>query len=106
MDRARKRELALMADRMCDQGAAVLVATHDVEFAAEFADRVLIMGRGEIVADGPAGRLLSGGWYYSTEVARALSGRAYGLEDGIAAIDAALRERDGGRAGSQPGAPA
>jgi energy-coupling factor transport system ATP-binding protein len=50
----------------------VVVATHDVEFAAEFAERVVLMGEGTIVADGPAGEVLSGGWYFATEVARVL----------------------------------
>ena len=63
-------------------GAAVVIATHDVEFAAEFAERVVLMGRGEVVADGPADRLLSGGWYFSTEVARILDGAATTVEQG------------------------
>jgi hypothetical protein len=57
------------------------------------------------VADGPAGPLLSGGWYFSTEVARALSGRAYGVQDGVVAIEAALRDA-GSPAGARPGASA
>ena len=35
------------------RAAAVLVATHDVEFVAEIADRVVVMAEGEVVADGP-----------------------------------------------------
>ena len=37
-------------------GCAVLVATHDTEFAATFADRVVLMGQGVVIADGPAAR--------------------------------------------------
>jgi energy-coupling factor transport system ATP-binding protein len=50
----------------------VLVATHDVEFAASFADRVVLLGGGEVIADGAAADVLSGGWYFATEVARIL----------------------------------
>jgi len=52
--------------------AAVLIATHDVEFAAEFADRVVLLGDGVVIADGPSADILSGGWYFATEVARVL----------------------------------
>ena len=51
-----------------------MIATHDVEFAARFADRVVLLGDGEVIADGPAGEVLSGGWYFATEVARILDG--------------------------------
>ncbi len=50
----------------------MLVATHDTEFAAAFAERVVLMGQGEVIADGSAAEVLAGGWHFSTEVARAL----------------------------------
>ena len=83
MDRARKGELAELSGELAGAGAAVLIATHDVEFAATFADRVVLMGRGEVVADGPIGELLAGGWYFSTEVARILDGLAVTPEEGL-----------------------
>jgi len=72
MDRARKDELAAWAARLTSRGAAVVIATHDVEFAASFADRVVLLGDGELIADGPVADVLSGGWYFATEVARIL----------------------------------
>ncbi|HSK50146.1 MAG TPA: ATP-binding cassette domain-containing protein, partial [Solirubrobacterales bacterium] len=72
MDRARKAELASLIDGFAGRGAAVVVATHDVEFAAEFAERVVLLGDGVVIADGPAAEILSGGWYFATEVARVL----------------------------------
>ena len=74
MDRARKEELARWVGELAAAGAAVVVATHDVEFAASFADRVVLLGDGELIADGGAGEVLSGGWYFATEVARILGG--------------------------------
>ncbi len=72
MDRARKDDLVELVARLAAQGAAVVVATHDVEFAAAFADRVVLLGEGVAIADGPAAAVLSGGWYFATEVARVL----------------------------------
>ena len=72
MDTARKHELAARLRDLAKSGPAVLVATHDVEFAAALAERVVLMGEGEVLADGAAEDILSGGWYFATEVARAL----------------------------------
>ena len=74
MDGARKRALAEWLGELADGGSAVIVATHDVEFAARFAARVLLLGDGELIADGSADEVLSGGWYFATEVARILGG--------------------------------
>ena len=76
MDRSRKHALCEQLRRLATEGVAVLVATHDPEFAADFAERVVLMGSGDIVADGSAKTVLSGGWYFATEVARMLGGEA------------------------------
>ena len=72
MDRARKQDLVELIDELARGGAAVVVATHDVELAASFADRVVLLGDGVVIADGPSSEVLSGGWYFATEVARIL----------------------------------
>ena len=72
MDRARKEELTELITSLSAAGAAILVATHDVEFAASFAARVVLLGDGEVIAAGAAEEVLSGGWYFATEVARVL----------------------------------
>ena len=67
----------------------------DVEFASEFAERVVLLGDGVVIADGPAAEVLSGGWYFATEVARVLD--VPGIvtpEQGAAAL-----RGDGGGAG-------
>jgi energy-coupling factor transport system ATP-binding protein len=90
MDRARKDELAELGRMLSGMGAAVVVATHDVEFAARFADRVVLLGRGEVIADGPPEELLAGGWYFTTEVARILDGAAATPEAGAELLRGAL----------------
>ncbi len=67
MDRRHKRELAAT---LVSMGSAVLVATHDPEFAAAFADRVVLLADGAPIADATAGEVLTGGTYFATETAR------------------------------------
>jgi energy-coupling factor transport system ATP-binding protein len=93
MDRARQDELVELIERLADRGAGVVVATHDVEFASAFAERVVLLGDGVAIADGPAGEVLSGGWYFATEVARVLDLPGVVTPEQGAAV---LRERGGG----------
>ena len=88
MDRSRKEALALRLHELAQEGAAVIVATHDPEFAAQVADRVLLMGEGELIADGATAEVLAGGWYFATEVARVLGGAGGALtpEQGAALL--------------------
>ena len=72
MDRACKDDLVGLIDDLASLGAGLVVATHDVEFAAAFAQRIVLLGDGVVIADGPAREVLSGGWYFATEVARVL----------------------------------
>jgi energy-coupling factor transport system ATP-binding protein len=74
MDRARKLALARRLERLAAEGTAVIVATHDTEFASEFAERVVLMGQGVTIADGSAAEVLAGGWHFATETARVLGG--------------------------------
>jgi ABC-2 type transport system ATP-binding protein len=43
-----------------DEGAAILLATHDMDEAARLCDRVAILDRGRIVAEGPPSALIAG----------------------------------------------
>ena len=68
----------------------MLVATHDAEFAATCADRVVLLAGGRPIADGPAAELLSGGWYFATETARDASDGALLPEDGADVLRARM----------------
>jgi energy-coupling factor transporter ATP-binding protein EcfA2 len=80
MDREAKAVLAAELHRRAQEGQAVIVATHDPEFAAACADRAVLLADGRVIADGPAAELLAGGWYFSTETARILGGAGGALE--------------------------
>jgi len=74
MDRAAKAELAADLRERAAAGCAVVVATHDPEFAAACAQRAILLADGRVIADGSARELLAGGWYFATETARVLGG--------------------------------
>jgi energy-coupling factor transport system ATP-binding protein len=73
MDAGRKAALAARLRELAAGGCAVLVATHDAEFAAAWAARTVLLGDGRPVADAPTGEVLGGGWYFATQVARVLA---------------------------------
>jgi cobalt/nickel transport system ATP-binding protein len=58
LDPQGKDELAVLLQTLHLLGKTVLVTTHDVDFAAEWADRVLLMKEGRIIASGSADLLI------------------------------------------------
>ena len=86
MDRAHKDGLAARIGQLAQAGVAVMVATHDTEFAASFAERVVLLGQGVVIADGPTSDVLGGGRHFSTEVARVTGGAALLPEAGAALL--------------------
>ena len=67
---------AVLGDLLRDlaaSGRALAVATHDVEFAATVADRVVVMSEGRIVADGPATDILCDSPAFAPQVAKVLA---------------------------------
>jgi energy-coupling factor transport system ATP-binding protein len=101
MDRIRKDELAARTGELAEAGAAVMVATHDTEFAASLADRIVLLGQGVVIADGSPHEVLAGGRHFSTEVARVTGGAALLPEEGarvLARLGAGRDPRRGPRA--------
>ncbi len=87
LDYAAKRRLLQLLRRLADAGHAVVVATHDVELAAEVATRVVVLAEGEVVADGPAPSVLSGSPAFAPQVAKILHPLAYlTVKDVVAAL--------------------
>jgi energy-coupling factor transport system ATP-binding protein len=86
MDRGHKDALSRLLVGLAGEGSAVVVATHDAEFAAAFATRTVLLGDGRPVADAPTDEVLAGGWYFATQTARILGGAALLPEDGAALL--------------------
>jgi energy-coupling factor transport system ATP-binding protein len=73
LDYAAKAALTAMLRGMVSAGRCVVVSTHDVEFAAGVADRVLVMAEGEIVADGAPRDILVSSPAFAPQVSKILA---------------------------------
>ena len=74
LDAAFKRGLASLLHRLCAQGVAILLVSHDVEFCAEHASRCALLFDGSIVSDGAPRDFFSSGRFYTTAVSRIARG--------------------------------
>ncbi|MCB9140172.1 MAG: ABC transporter ATP-binding protein [Caldilineaceae bacterium] len=70
LDYAAKDALTALLRGWRDEGLAIMVVTHDVELAAQLADRVIIMSQGEIIADGPPAQVMGASPLFAPQVAR------------------------------------
>jgi energy-coupling factor transport system ATP-binding protein len=74
LDPVVKQALSAFLRRRIAGGASIVIATHDVEWAARTADRVLLMAEGEIYADGPPGAVLSDSLVFATQISKLVGG--------------------------------
>ena len=70
LDYGMKRELARFLVDLAEAGTAVVVSTHDVEFAASCSERTIVMGEGEVVADGPSAEVCTSSPAFAPQVAK------------------------------------
>ncbi|MFI8822764.1 ABC transporter ATP-binding protein [Streptomyces sp. NPDC053431] len=73
LDYAAKARLVAHLRGLAADGHAVVLATHDVELAAELAHRVVIVAGGEVVADGPTAEVVVSSPAFSPQVAKVLA---------------------------------
>jgi len=59
LDSAGVTRLAAVLNELARSGAAVVITTHDTDFAWEWADEVLLLARGTVIAAGPTRQVLS-----------------------------------------------
>jgi energy-coupling factor transport system ATP-binding protein len=86
LDYAGKAELARIVADLASAGRAVLLATHDVEFAAHVADEVVVMAEGEVVSSGPPRRVLAESPSYAPQVTKVLGAPWLVVEEVAAAL--------------------
>jgi energy-coupling factor transport system ATP-binding protein len=73
LDYAAKTRLVGHLRRLAGEGHAVVLATHDVELAAELAHRVVMLADGEVVADGPTAEVVLALPAYAPQVTKVLA---------------------------------
>ncbi|MBT2899026.1 ABC transporter ATP-binding protein [Streptomyces sp. McG3] len=73
LDYAAKARLVGVLRGLAAGGHAIVLATHDVELAAELAHRVVILADGEVVADGPTGRVVVSSPAFAPQTAKILA---------------------------------
>ncbi|MGW9039805.1 ABC transporter ATP-binding protein [Streptomyces sp. NPDC055721] len=73
LDYAAKARLVTHLRALAAEGHAIVLATHDVELAAELANRVVIIADGEVVADGPTAEVVVSSPAFSPQVAKILA---------------------------------
>ncbi|MCC7128176.1 MAG: ATP-binding cassette domain-containing protein [Microbacteriaceae bacterium] len=69
---AKARLGALLAD-LASEGVSVLLSSHDVEFVARVADRVLLLAGGELISDGEARKILTSSSMLAPQVSKILA---------------------------------
>ncbi|MGW4892884.1 ABC transporter ATP-binding protein [Kitasatospora sp. NPDC004240] len=77
LDYHAKEALTGIVDALAAEGRTVVVSTHDVEFVASTADRVVVMAEGEIVADGPTAEVIVASPTFAPQTAKILAPLAY-----------------------------
>ncbi|WP_455529283.1 ABC transporter ATP-binding protein [Ruminococcus sp.] len=86
LDAAAKLNIISVLRSLRDKGITVVTVTHDVEFAAAFADRCAMFFGGRIVGIGTPNEFFAGNSFYTTAVSRMTRGyydNAVTLEDAV-----------------------
>ncbi|MPZ24981.1 MAG: ATP-binding cassette domain-containing protein [Micromonosporaceae bacterium] len=98
LDYPTKRTFAAAVRELAAAGHAVVVATHDVEFVAQAADRVVVLADGEVVADGATREVVVASPAFAPQVAKVLAPQPWLT---VEAVAAALDRSPGPVAGAE-----
>ncbi|MFI9610528.1 ABC transporter ATP-binding protein [Streptomyces sp. NPDC052023] len=73
LDYAAKSRLVTLLRELAAEGHAIVLATHDVELAAELAHRVVLLAQGEVIADGPTADVVVSSPSFAPQVTKILA---------------------------------
>ncbi|MFE0470621.1 ABC transporter ATP-binding protein [Streptomyces sp. NPDC058947] len=73
LDYAAKARLVTVLRGLAAEGHAIVLATHDVELAAELAHRVVLLAEGEVIADGPTADVVVSSPSFAPQVTKILA---------------------------------
>ncbi|RSS59180.1 ABC transporter ATP-binding protein [Streptomyces sp. WAC01280] len=77
LDYRAKAQLERIVGELAAEGRSVVIATHDVEFVARAADRVVVMAEGDIVADAPTTEVIVASPVFAPQTAKILAPLPY-----------------------------
>ncbi|CAM5602586.1 ATP-binding cassette domain-containing protein OS=Streptomyces alboniger OX=132473 GN=CP975_10435 PE=4 SV=1 [Streptomyces alboniger] len=77
LDYAAKARLVAVLRGLAAEGHAIVLATHDVELAAELVHRVVLLADGEVIADGPTADVVVGSPAFAPQVTKILAPRKW-----------------------------
>lgn len=97
LDHLAKARLGAAMGELAREGHPVLVATHDVEFVAQWAQRVVVLAEGEVVADGASAEVVVSSAAWAPQVAKILHPQPWLT---VAQVAGALGPGPGNAAGS------
>ena len=93
LDAYAKQNLAQLLRKLAAEGAAILIVTHDVEFAAQYATRCALMFDGTLLSGDEPHAFFAGNRFYTTDANRIASNylpQAITCEEVIAACKDSL----------------
>jgi len=68
LDYRQKEALVAFLEAEKARGRTIVMSTHDVELAARCADRVILLGDGQVIVDGPARQVMSESLVFSSQI--------------------------------------
>ena len=70
MDAAFRTSFGALLRALCEQGTAVVLVSHDIEFCAAYADRAALLFDGQILSEGRTRAFFAGNHFYTTAANR------------------------------------
>ncbi|HOA33863.1 MAG TPA: ATP-binding cassette domain-containing protein [Clostridiales bacterium] len=83
LDAAAKRDLGMLLKSLKSEGITIITVTHDIDFAAEFADRCALLFDGAVAAEGAAREFFGENFFYTTAACRI----SKGFIDGVLTVE-------------------
>ncbi|MGD1994890.1 MAG: energy-coupling factor transporter ATPase [Anaerolineae bacterium] len=77
MDYAAKDELVHLLEEWQAEGTGILLVTHDVELAAQAADRVVVLSQGRVIAEGCPETVLTASHLFAPQISRLFPGTGW-----------------------------
>ncbi|MFE3635153.1 ABC transporter ATP-binding protein [Streptomyces sp. NPDC059168] len=83
LDYAAKARLVAVLRALAAEGHAIVLATHDVELAAEIAHRVVLLADGEVIADGATAEIVVASPSFAPQVTKILAPQRWLTVSGV-----------------------